>query len=1167
MKKLTQVRALSRAAMALVMAVSSLIPAPSYAALKCEELVAQRSCMDSAPKNYTLAGGSSVMVAAPVISGYSTPCWSWNRKFQCVESEPQMYCDSGTPYQTVKNSCSLTAAAINSTVKINSISYITDATYTYRCAFGQFTTNDTLPTGKECVLLDSTTSQSNYVAAASAGAAPSTGYGNPPTTTALTGSVATTETKVDNYVCYGSPKTTCSDICYEQVVDKATGTIAQKEVACTSPVTNCTSTVEQCGGTLTQQADGSFSATAALGPDGRCLNSTEKSICQAGTVPRCLDKSNCKLTDTSPSSVQDNGVALTQEQTYVCSNETKSCTQYADVSNCVHAGAWGWDQMTISGQIGQGLGEYNQAMSKIEGIQKGMKDNDPYIFSGQNLRCHYAVGNFMNTFITIAIIAATMWATGGASAGLLQTALQSGAGMTAATAQTTAIAIQVGASFASDAPNSKAFGSNCCKDYVIEGSDAWYKLGACNADEVKLAVARRKGLYHYLGEYCSKKSGFPLRQCVEKTKSYCAFDDMLALVVNEQGRAQLDAISKADVSTTKSTGPKSFPMFSPEVAGATKYSGVMNNGKWVQRSNQYNSQVWTWQYPGYCQTSAKQKVAYDLYMDEVNAALSLQGIQPDKITQQQALDLIVKAVKLPAFQECADTPGMLSFLTCSKNDDSCDVTKLPEGPTGVEVDISGSDVSQADINWRIQQMQSFYNPGDYGVTGVMASNSTFAAVSASVNEFVTATGSCHTDGACLYDLAVTDKTATGGLGARKRSKDYAKFPLYTATSSAAWPAVTYVAKDGTFDAAAYQADPNRGLGTPLAVGTQRFIFRPNYITAATSGNIHTKVLLEYANEALSPANPENDYKPLMVPTSLAPATSGWYPYGDAADNTKHFYMSGGCDPNSRWCNYEIEVDLTVPRHPWGSAESPRCWGFSLDQMAALDFDKMDLSRWINSLDLSAASAGLSADAAKAMTDQVTSSAQSFYSAFKDGSAVNKPGAGSVALVTNTDILPKLSNDNYEAYTLQAAVPANWPNWFDDQPNTNPVTNVRVNWGDGSPVQTMPRDVNGRAYTAKHDYGDKPAGTYTITVTMDTLGNGPQRLTTNVTVAPNAGDAKPATQLNFNNPGSAGAPMGTYTPSATQDGTSMAPANLETLSPGTVQQFNQQGSTVAKPTTP
>lgn len=1135
------------AALTILVAAASWLPISSQAALKCEELELKRVCTDSAPKPYEASPGQVVYISAPIIPGFTTPCWNWSRQFQCIETNPIYTCESGTAFNTVKKDCSLTSAVVNATTTINSVNYITDASYSYRCAFGEFTTDDKLPLNKECVILDSTTVDSKTVSAAAPGSNPQ----DP-----LNSTVVTEQTRTDEYVCYSPAQTVCSDVCYENVVDPISGKMEQKEVACKSPVTNCTASSNQCNGSLSGDLN-NIETDVALGPDGRCVSSTEQQLCQSGEVPRCLTQDNCQLTETAPSSIQDNGVALTQEQTYICSNEVTTCTQLTQVSNCMHVGAWGWDNLSIASQMGTGLGEFNQAMSKLEGIQKGMQDNDPYIFSGQDLRCHYAVGNFWNTFISVAFTVAAIAMTGGAGVGL-------GAQLGLTAGQQIALSAAIG--FIQDAPNSKAFGSNCCKDYVIEGSDKWYKLGSCSADEVKLAVAKRKNLTHYLGEYCSKKAGFPLRMCVEKTKSYCVFDDMLALTVNEQGRAQLNAIASADPINTKSVGPLNFKLYTAEPATApTKYDGVLNDGKWVRlvQTSVASSQVWYWQYPSYCASPEKQKVAYDLYMAELQKLADTKGIQTGEMTEEQAAQIVRSLLEAPDFQECPSTLGQMSVLTCSKADDSCDTSKLPEGPTGVDSDLSGTNISQADVNWRIQQSDSYYMPGDYGVTSVMPSNSTFAAVSFSVNEFITATGSCHVDGACLYQLAITDKTKTGGLGARKRVKEYVNFPLYTAVQTSAWPAVTYVAQDGTMDLAAYQADPNRGRADPTVVSSQRFIFHPNYLTAAPSGNIHAALLMEYASKKGTQAHPEDDYKPLLLPTSLPPGTPGWYPYGDPKKPGEYFYISGGCDPNSRWCSYEIEVDLNVPRHPWGSAQSPRCWGFSLEQMAALDFDRMDLSRWINSLDLSAASSGLSTEAAQAMTEQVTNTAQSFYSSFSTGAVTNKPDGGSVALIANTDILPKLTNDSYKAYTLEIGVPANWPNWFTDAPNNNPVTNVWVDWGDGSPKQSMSKHSTGRAYMAEHDYGDKPVGTYKVTVTLDTFGNGPQTLTTKVSLTPNSGQVPVEAPLDFNAPGANGKVQSEYIPSDTLNGLNQAPENLQQLSPGTADQFQNQGSTINK----
>lgn len=1148
-------------AAALVLAAGSLLSVPAEAALKCEERVAARTCTDANPRQVAFAPGQYTAVPAPVISGYPSACWNWSRKFQCVESDPQLWCDSGTNFNTVKNDCNLTAAAVKSTVTINSIKYITDADYTYRCAFGAPTTDDKLPPNKECVMLDSETTYSGHVPAAPQGADPGT--------TGMYTTIPTVENKRDDYVCYSPPVTSCTNTCYKTITDPASGTPKQVPTPCTSPVNQCQTSSTYCQG----QATGSNPANAnlALGPDGRCIASTEQQMCKSGETPRCLSKDNCQLSEVNPTDIQNNGFAAGEEQTYICSNTTKTCTEMSNVSTCVHANAWGWDNLSIANQVGQGLGEYNQAMSRLEGIDKGLNNDDPYIFSGQDLRCHYAVGNFLNTFIMVAVMAVTFVATGGATVGLVSTALQNTAimgtaAMSAATANAVAAAVTTGLAFAADAPNSKAFGGNCCREFAhIEGSDKWYKMRECSADEVKLSVAKQKGLSYYLGEYCSKRAGFPIKQCVQRTKTYCVFDDMLALVVNEQGRAQLDEIALADTALTATTPAVSMPMFSAYInpANVQKYSGVLDNGAWVRRTTANRSQIWTWQYPGYCADQTKQAAAYAKWTAEMNAAADLKGIQPSKITKQEAAGTLMKMLNIKPFQECAPSPGTMAFMTCDRANDNCNVAQMPDGPNNVEVDLSGATMTPVDVNWRIQQGRSFYKPGDYGVTATMPSNSTFAAVSMSINEHITAVGSCQKNtGNCLYYFAVTDKTANGGLGVRKRTKDYVQFPLYTVVPNSAWPGIDYMDKAGAFNSAAYLSDPNRGLGNPLEVSSQRFIFHPHYIKSPVEGNIHSKLLLEYAYTKKDAVKPANDYSPIAIPTSLPIGTPGFYPYGNQAAKGQYFYLSGQCDPNSKWCNYTVEVDLNVPRHPWGTAKEPRCWGFSIEQMAALDFDRMDLSKWINSLDLDA-SADMTPEAAQAMTDRVLDTADAFYGGVKQNKTIDNPTPGTKALVVSSDSLPKVSGYDFAAYTLQAAVPANWPNWFVDQPNNNPVTNVRVDWGDGSAPVSMIKHTGGKAWVQEHDYGDKPPGRYKVEVTLNTAANGPQRLTTFVTVIPDQGGAPQKAQLEFDNPGSVGKSQGEYNPADTMGGINQSPQNLENLAPGMSDQFDRQGNKINK----
>lgn len=1103
-------------------------PSDAMAEMRCQEI--SRTCMESGTRGIATPGGT-VYMPAPVIPGYTQACWNWQKRFQCIETDPILQCESGRDFYAVRNACSLTSASILATMTINATTYITSAQYEYRCNFSDWQTGDTLPANQECVMLESVVQDTEVVHSAEPGTP--TSSGSPPVTPTLAEQLVVEQQKTDTYVCYSEPTTVCSDVCYETIKDPATGQLEEREVACTSPVTNCTSTSRQCNSSVNDDGTG---GTLAVGPDGRCVEQTEQFLCENASVPRCLDEDNCTLESTRRTSVQSNGVALSQEQTYVCTNETRSCAEVSEISECVSPNAWGWDQLHHRSTMAVGLGEFNQALAKLDGIKKGLNQNDLYIFSGQDLRCRYPIGNFLNTAIIGSLSMAAYIGSGGLALPALATT----------------------ASFINDAINSKLFGVNCCKDHVIEGSDAWYKLGSCTADEVKLSVARQKGLYEYIGEYCSKKGGFPIRQCVQRTRTFCVFDDMLALVVNKQGRAQLDQIAAADPTSAILVPEQSFELFGP-LTSKHKYSGVMNNGSWQFLVKQGGSQLWYWRYPGYCRSRDLQQEAYGVFQKELEDLVERTGgdRREQAYTAQEAAEILAAAQNLDSFQECGDAEGVVHFLTCSADNDNCDVNRKPAGPEGLVTDFTGGVIDDADLRWRVQGVRANQRPGQHGVLQTMATNASYAAVSTSVNNYITAVGSCQGLN-CLYRFVFTDRDANGGFGAQKKVVDYANFPLYTLQPSASEPAIDYLSPTGVLAAGRHASDPNRGLGDPLDLNRQRFIFRPNFSATAPSQGMHSHFLLEWA------ASSHNDWKPVVVPTNLAPGTPGFWPHGNASDLDGHFFISGSCDPSSRWCNYQIETLLEIQRHPWGTPESPRCWGFSIEQIAALDFDKMDLSQWLNSLDLSGMSAGLSESAAQAMTDQTVATAQASFSAQKSGTDRPARAPAAPALTTNTDILPSLSGDNFGAYVLKLGLTSNWPQYDEDGVNDNPVTNVRVRWGDGSGWKTMQKHANGKIFYAEFDYGDLPPREYKIEVEFDTRHHGRQALSTSVRITPHRGQAPVRnTEPDFKNPG-AGGYAGVETPAKAIDGTMADKMGADQRSPGTSHQYDQQGDDLTPP---
>jgi hypothetical protein len=164
----------------------------------------------------------------------------------------------------------------------------------------------------------------------------------------------------------------------------------------------------------------------ATGPDGRCIDSIQQSICHNGPTAKCLTSDQCVLSSIQPAGILDNGIATEEQQTYICSSNVTTCTKLAEVNGCLHFNAWGFDQGGLSNQLGTGLAEANTALAKLDGIQKGMALDDPYIFSGQALQCHYPIGNFLNAIIMIVVAIVIIYFTGGAAAGTVGEFLSSG---------------------------------------------------------------------------------------------------------------------------------------------------------------------------------------------------------------------------------------------------------------------------------------------------------------------------------------------------------------------------------------------------------------------------------------------------------------------------------------------------------------------------------------------------------------------------------------------------------------------------------------------------------------------------------------------------------------------------------------------------------------------
>ncbi|HCM9477176.1 conjugal transfer protein (plasmid) [Pantoea sp. SGAir0184] len=64
-----------------------------------------------------------------------------------------------------------------------------------------------------------------------------------------------------------------------------------------------------------------------------------------------------------------------------------------------------------------------------------------------------------------------------------------------------------------------------------------YLMKACDQMSMETAMEADSGMCHEVGTYCKKK--VPLIGCVQKAKTYCCYNSILARIIQEQGRPQL----------------------------------------------------------------------------------------------------------------------------------------------------------------------------------------------------------------------------------------------------------------------------------------------------------------------------------------------------------------------------------------------------------------------------------------------------------------------------------------------------------------------------------------------------------------------------------------------------------------------------------------------------
>lgn len=510
---------------------------------------------------------------------------------------------------------------------------------------------------------------------------------------------------------------------------------------------------------------------------------------------------------------------------------------------------------------------------------------------------------------------------------------------------------------------------DCCKTSLTKAKAGLF--GSCDDGDVELAASKRAARTHYLGDYCSEDVF--LIGCVEETEGYCEFPSLMARVINEQGRLQIDALAASGFADSQTGAPAAYA-----------YYNTANTAVWRALPAVAGQTVFARQWPAFCKTQ-------EAYQSAIYAGTATG----------------------------ADCPTRLVSLLSACATSACEGQAAP--PDDLMGDTSG---------WAIVEVDALN------------------AAPVSITRLTVASGSCDpATEQCSYKVSAWQ--SPGGLA---WVKTQVAFPLYTGTT-----------------------DESATLSYSYQVAG--FTVSPKPYGGASSGAWPATVPVDWTAENVDV--PQTVNLPLTIgadnPTTL--------------DSTGDFQAYGGCDGSTGQCLYTFMAKVAPTSMPWGSAKAPSCQGFAPDQLAILDFNKMDLSEWVNSVRPQVGTGPVAADLeSKAAQDQA-----SFFDAYRGNTTLETEVAGPSSIRVNPTEIGFV--DTVAARTATVNVTRNWPQTYDTEAaNTDAVTKVKVNWGDGSTKELLTL-ISG-SYTANHVYPDAGSvnKTYTITATVTTTKSGTKTLT-------------------------------------------------------------------------
>ena len=716
---------------------------------------------------------------------------------------------------------------------------------------------------------------------------------------------------------------------------------------------------------------------------------------------------------------------------------------------------------------------------------------------------------------------------------------------------------------------------DCC-DINLKSHRSGWQLNNCSADEVSLALARRNLAAHEVGRYCAHS--LPIIGCTLHKTGYCQFSTMLGRIIEEQGRAQINALAQAG---SQSHNAVSLPVSWPLTDSTAHTNQVLVNGIKVVSFTQQAMNAASIPMMVNYQSPLVVDAGATTSTDGLSVSLSCQNnlCQGAMVTKASVKDFGFDPtckVQQKGVWSIGDTTLMQSSCI-AKGGKAPDWTKPlywnQDGPALWQFALSGSTLESIEsptFTWHLPATTltgnatctsqscnvSLESKAGQGKKPLKASMSfplnctnaksyakqigdiTIAPKCAKPSQIIavcTTGQSCGPlpDGGTILNKVGTTQNGwairqlpAGGVNQFVTSD--IKVSGQCISTQCDW-VITSLGVGGIEDMVPGKLSFNL-YSAPVKDGKAQSGFADKNSYIATSSGLEIRPY-QYSHDD----KPKGHIKLLLK----APSSESWAQYDVplTIDNSKPLIltnnpkttMTGGCNLTTGMCNYNTATQTHIEAMPWGDPHNPQCQGFTPAQMSLINWNKVDLSEYEKYV-----SRNMS-DKDKAQIDKQTKDGiNDFYNNFNNGGSENAPPPnqqGSQVVVASP--LSGQGGNDKVPFTVTLKAVSNFPQYVPysqcgypaSNYNTNPVTSMDINWGDGS-HDSMSQSQMQNATFAGSDYTGKVACNYKIPIYIikHTYG-APNGKTESmpITITLNAKDGLHRTVINVENQWDNGSP--------------------------------------------